>query len=214
MVRKFGESLLKSLAFLASVQVIHTDIKPENICIRNPRRSAIKLIDFGSSCQEGHQLFSYIQSRYYRSPEVLLGCRYTVAIDVWSLACVLVEMHTGSPLFSGDNQIDQLRKIMAVCGPPPDAMIDNMAEEKRVQLFAPGSGGRRWEPLEEAPSRSLYDVLGVGSGGPSGRWANEPGHAPSDYERFKDLIESMLALDPLTRMTPKDGLRHAFITNE
>ena len=65
LVRKFTESLLRSLAFLASpeVRVIHTDIKPENICIRNPRRSALKLIDFGSSCAEGRQLFSYIQSR-------------------------------------------------------------------------------------------------------------------------------------------------------
>ena len=65
LVRKFSEQLLRSLAFLArpDVRVIHTDIKPENICIRNPRRSAIKLIDFGSSCQEGQQMFTYIQSR-------------------------------------------------------------------------------------------------------------------------------------------------------
>ena len=47
-------------------------LQPENICIRNSKRSAIKLIDFGSSCQEGQRLFAYIQSRYYRSPEVLL----------------------------------------------------------------------------------------------------------------------------------------------
>lgn len=85
----------------------------QNICIRNPKRSAIKLIDFGSSCTEGQQLFSYIQSRYYRSPEVLLGCGYTVAIDVWSLACVLVEMHSGAPLFSGENQIDQVFSTFA-----------------------------------------------------------------------------------------------------
>jgi dual specificity tyrosine-phosphorylation-regulated kinase 1 len=161
LVRKFSESLLRSLAFLArpDVNVIHTDIKPENICIRNPRRSAIKLIDFGSSCKDGNQLFSYIQSRYYRSPEVrgstafqkcpspslvqpsnmacqvLLGCGYTVAIDMWSLACVLVEMHVGAPLFSGDNATDQLRKIMQMCGAPPDAMIESFAEEKRRTLF-------------------------------------------------------------------------------
>jgi len=137
LVRKFAESLLNSLAFLArsDVRVIHTDIKPENICIRNPRRSAIKLIDLGSSCREGQQLYSYIQSRYYRSPEVLLGYGYTVAIDTWSLACVLVEMHTGQPLFSGEDQIDQLRKIMQLCGPPPDEMIDSYPAHKRKLLF-------------------------------------------------------------------------------
>jgi dual specificity tyrosine-phosphorylation-regulated kinase 1 len=137
-IRKFCEQLLRSLAFLArpGVRVIHTDIKPENICIRYPRRSAIKLIDFGSSCTEGHQLFSYIQSRYYRSPEVLLGYGYTVAIDMWSLACVLSEMHTGQPLFSGDNMIDQIRKIMAYNGLPPDKMIEKFKpDEKRDALF-------------------------------------------------------------------------------
>ena len=140
LVRKFAESLLNSLKFLArpDVRVIHTDIKPENICIRNPRRSAIKLIDFGSSCTEGQQMFSYIQSRYYRSPEVLLGNGYTVAIDMWASVRAL-EMHVGYPLFSGDNQIDQIRKIVQICGPPPDDMID--ASLRSAQVFGPGPGG-------------------------------------------------------------------------
>jgi serine/threonine protein kinase len=69
------------------------------------------------------------------SIKVLLGCSYTVAIDMWSLACVLVEMHVGSPLFSGENAVDQMRKIMLVCGEPPDEMVDSLVEEKRSQLF-------------------------------------------------------------------------------
>jgi len=222
LVRKFSEALLRSLAFLArsDVRVIHTDMKPENICIRNPKRSAIKLIDFGSSCTEGQQLFSYIQSRYYRSPEVLLGCGYTVAIDVWSLACVLVEMHSGTPLFSGENHIDQVRKIMALCGPPPDAMIDCFAEEKRTQLFKPASGAQaaagqaRWVPLDPPCTRNLDEVLGVYSGGPSGRWLNETGHSAADYKQFKDLISRMLSLDPSQRLRPDVGLGHPFITQD
>jgi dual specificity tyrosine-phosphorylation-regulated kinase 1 len=222
LVRKFSEALLRSLAFLArsDVRVIHTDMKPENICIRNPKRSAIKLIDFGSSCTEGQQLFSYIQSRYYRSPEVLLGCGYTVAIDVWSLACVLVEMHSGTPLFSGENHIDQVRKIMALCGPPPDAMIDCFAEEKRTQLFKPASGAQaaagqaRWAPLDPPSTRNLDEVLGVYSGGPSGRWLNENGHSAADYLQFKDLIGRMLSLDPTHRLRPDVGLTHPFITQD
>jgi len=47
-----------------------------------------------------------------------------VAIDMWSLACVLVEMHIGAPLFNGESHVDQLRKIMTICGPPPDAMVN------------------------------------------------------------------------------------------
>ena len=59
-------------------------------------------------------MYSYIQSRFYRSPEVMLGLPYSVAIDMWSLGCILVEMHTGEPLFSGTDQFDQMQKIVAV----------------------------------------------------------------------------------------------------
>ena len=57
-------------------------------------------------------MYSYIQSRFYRSPEVILGLPYSVAIDMWSLGCILVEMHTGDPLFSGTDQFDQMQKIV------------------------------------------------------------------------------------------------------
>ena len=55
-------------------------------------------------------MFQYIQSRFYRSPEVLLGIAYDLAIDVWSLGCILVEMHTGEPLFSGKDEVSFLLK--------------------------------------------------------------------------------------------------------
>ena len=58
------------------------------------------------------QLYQYIQSRFYRSPEVLLGLSYDLAIDMWSLGCILVEMHTGEPLFSGS---DEVRHFMFLC---------------------------------------------------------------------------------------------------
>ena len=61
----------------------------------------MQVIDFGSSCFEGEQVYSYIQSRFYRSPEVMLGLGYGTAIDMWSLACILAELYTGFPLFPG-----------------------------------------------------------------------------------------------------------------
>lgn len=54
------------------------------------------------------QIYQYIQSRFYRSPEVLLGIAYDMAIDMWSLGCILVEMHTGEPLFSGANEVSDI----------------------------------------------------------------------------------------------------------
>jgi dual specificity tyrosine-phosphorylation-regulated kinase 1 len=51
------------------------------------------------------QIYKYIQSRFYRSPEVILGLPYDLAIDMWSLGCILVEMHTGEPLFAGTDEV-------------------------------------------------------------------------------------------------------------
>lgn len=116
LIRKFAKQILKSLDFLTrpDVDVIHCDLKPENILLRHPKRSGVKVIDFGSSCRSNRRMYPYIQSRFYRSPEVLLGLPYTVAIDMWSLGCILLEMHTGEPLFSGSDQFDQMQKIVKV----------------------------------------------------------------------------------------------------
>lgn len=60
------------------------------------------------------QIYQYIQSRFYRSPEVLLGMPYDLAIDMWSLGCILVEMHTGEPLFSGANEVGKGYSVVTV----------------------------------------------------------------------------------------------------
>jgi len=137
LVRKFAKQILTALSFLAKpdVSIIHCDLKPENILLRHPKRSAIKVIDFGSSCRADRRMYSYIQSRFYRSPEVMLGLPYTVAIDVWSLGCILVEMHTGEPLFSGADQLDQMRKLVDVLGMLPDSMIEAADSHCRDQFF-------------------------------------------------------------------------------
>ena len=63
-------------------------------------------------------MYTYIQSRFYRSPEVILGLPYDVGIDMWSFGCILAELYTGYPLFPGENEVEQLACIMEiqVCG--------------------------------------------------------------------------------------------------
>lgn len=61
------------------------------------------MIDLGSSCYESKQMYTYIQSRFYRAPEVILGIKYTSAIDIWSLGCILAEFWTGYPIFPGES---------------------------------------------------------------------------------------------------------------
>lgn len=126
LTRKFAHQMCTALMFLSSPElaVIHCDLKPENILLCSPKRSAIKIVDFGSSCQLGKRIYQYIQSRFYRSPEVLLGIPYDMAIDMWSLGCILVEMHTGEPLFTGANELDQMNKIVEVLGLPPKHLLE------------------------------------------------------------------------------------------
>jgi len=115
-VRSFAKRLLQALAYLArpDVDIIHCDLKPENVMLENPKRSGVKLIDFGSACKSSEKSYTYIQSRFYRSPEVILGLPYSVAIDMWSLGCMLVEMYTGEPLFAGSDEVNMVHRFVAV----------------------------------------------------------------------------------------------------
>jgi len=235
LIRKFAKQILKALQFLAQpdVDIIHCDLKPENILLRHPKRSAVKVIDFGSSCKSNKRMYSYIQSRFYRSPEVMLGLPYTVSIDMWSLGCILVEMHTGEPLFSGSDQFDQIQKLVEVLGMVPSEMIDRSPENHRSQFFIrSGKSQEPWalkqRPVEgEAPdtprrsspgqlsksevARSLSEIVGADIGGPRSSRRDEPGHSPADYNLFVDLIQSMLDYDPNTRIKSEEALRHPFI---
>ncbi|XP_039368270.1 dual specificity tyrosine-phosphorylation-regulated kinase 1B-like isoform X3 [Mauremys reevesii] len=142
LTRKFAQQLCTALLFLATpeLSIIHCDLKPENILLCNPKRSAIKIVDFGSSCQLGQRIYQYIQSRFYRSPEVLLGMPYDLAIDMWSLGCILVEMHTGEPLFSGSNEADQMNRIVEVLGLPPPHMLEQAPKARKYFDKLPEGG--------------------------------------------------------------------------
>ncbi|XP_015706821.1 dual specificity tyrosine-phosphorylation-regulated kinase 1B-like [Coturnix japonica] len=218
LTRKFAQQLCAALLFLATpeLSIIHCDLKPENILLCNPKRSAIKIVDFGSSCQLGQRIYQYIQSRFYRSPEVLLGLPYDLAIDMWSLGCILVEMHTGEPLFSGSNEADQMNRIVEVLGLPPPHMLEQAPKARKYFEKLPEGGWalkRNKETKKEYKvpgTRRLHEVLGVESGGPGGRRAGEQGHAPSDYLKFKDLVLRMLDYEPRSRITPFYALQHNF----
>ncbi|XP_050441804.1 serine/threonine-protein kinase minibrain isoform X1 [Adelges cooleyi] len=218
LTRKFAAQLCTALLFLSTpdLSIIHCDLKPENILLCNPKRSAIKIVDFGSSCQLGQRIYQYIQSRFYRSPEVLLGIPYDLAIDMWSLGCILVEMHTGEPLFSGTNEVDQMNKIIEVLGMPPKHILDQAQKAHKYFDKIPGSDTYTLKKPKDAKKyrnpggRRLHDILGVETGGPYARRLGEPGHSVSDYLKFKDLIVRMLDYDPKTRITPYYALQHNF----
>ena len=141
LVRKFAHSILQCLDCLYRNRIIHCDLKPENILLKQPGRSGIKVIDFGSSCYEYQRVYTYIQSRFYRAPEVILGGKYGMAIDMWSFGSILAELLTGYPLFPGEDESDQLACMMEVLGMPPAKMLDT---SKRSRTFFNSKGHPRY----------------------------------------------------------------------
>jgi dual specificity tyrosine-phosphorylation-regulated kinase 2/3/4 len=103
--------------------VIHCDLKPENILLKDPTKSGIKIIDFGSSCFQDERVYTYIQSRFYRAPEIILGIPYTTCIDMWSFGCIMAEFCIGYPIFPGEDEMEQLGMIMEVCGLPENEVL-------------------------------------------------------------------------------------------
>ena len=100
--------------------------------LKSPDKSGIKVIDFGSSCFAHERIYTYIQSRFYRAPEIILGIPYTTAIDMWSFGCILTELFTGVPLFPGESEQEQLSLIMEVIGLPA---TDILAQASRKSVF-------------------------------------------------------------------------------
>src|SRR5690554_5446673 len=108
------EQILLALQCLDELGIIHCDLKPENILLEDSISPAIKIIDFGSACYTNQTIYTYIQSRFYRAPEVLLGLPYNTAIDVWSAGCVCFELFWGLPIFPGQNQHRMLKRYAAL----------------------------------------------------------------------------------------------------
>jgi len=196
LIRKFGKQIIASLYVLAEARIIHCDLKPENILLRHPKRSAIKVIDFGSSCRDTKTMYTYIQSRYYRAPEVILGVKYTVAIDMWSLGCTLMEMHTGEPLFGGQNEGDQLKKIVEIMGPLPVSLTDRASQKKRKLI-----------PIDVTHTKDLPEIVADAKL----RNRDKEDHTDEDYNMFLDLIRRMLTYEPEERITPIAALQHPFL---
>jgi len=130
LIRRFAIQILQALKYLSDENLIHCDLKPENILLKSPDKSGLKVIDFGSSCFSNERIYTYIQSRFYRAPEIILGVPYTQGIDMWSFGCILTELFTGVPIFPGESEQEQLSLIMEVIGLPDRATLNNASRKK------------------------------------------------------------------------------------
>ncbi|KAK7119789.1 hypothetical protein R3I94_021583 [Phoxinus phoxinus] len=190
----YASSMLKCLLVLHDEKIIHADLKPENILAIDEEHSDVKVADFGCGCYEDEQVFSYIGTRWYRAPELLLCQPYSAAIDMWSLGCVLAELDTGRPIFTGRNEPDQLSCIMEVLGMPP---IDETEKSEFWTAFFAGKWKHKTvakpSAIRHPKSRPLASILGATD------------------QAFLDFVRRCLTWDPKMRMTPQEAMQHKWI---
>uniref|UniRef100_A0A8D0F279 Protein kinase domain-containing protein n=1 Tax=Strix occidentalis caurina TaxID=311401 RepID=A0A8D0F279_STROC len=141
-IRTITVQLLAALLKLKELSTIHADLKPENIMLVDHARYPfhVKLVDFGSACtltEACHIKQPYIQTRFYRAPEILLGLPFCEKVDVWSLGCVMAELHLGWPLYPGINEYDQVRYICSTLGLPRGELLCMVKPvERRRYVFS------------------------------------------------------------------------------
>ncbi|ORM41824.1 Shaggy-related protein kinase theta [Babesia sp. Xinjiang] len=183
LVKVYAFQMCRALGYLHAIGVCHRDLKPHNLLV-DLETNALKLCDFGSAkkLQTGEPSVSYICSRFYRAPELMLGAtEYTTAIDSWSIGCVIAELLIGKPMFAGDTSIDQLVKIIQVLGTPTIEQMYAMHPNYQNVTF---------------PNIRPADLTKV-----------FPKNTP---QNAIDFVSSFLQYDPKERMKPLEALAHEF----
>ncbi|KAG0577181.1 hypothetical protein KC19_5G136800 [Ceratodon purpureus] len=194
-IKSFASQLLQTLRYLRKLHVIHCDLKPENILLQHPAMSKIKVIDFGSSCFNHEKVYTYIQSRFYRSPEVILGLPYDTMIDIWSFGCILAELFSGYPLFPGENEVEQLACMMEVLGIPSNTVLEHASRKKMFfdinnnPRIVPNSWGKKHWP----GTKSMATAIGC----------NDP--------LFVNFLEGCLRWDKNARLAPEELMQHPWM---
>ena len=189
--------LFKATKYLHSGNVIHRDYKPSNILLN--AECFVKVADFGLARSltqledsedkfnpDGGFLTEYVATRWYRAPEILLAShKYTKAVDMWSLGCILGEMLLEKPLFPGSSTLNQIEKILADIPPPSTEDINSIKSPYGASVLHKTNVRQR---------RSFQDIL------------------PNAAAEAIDLLNSLLYFNPEKRPTAEKSLQHAYVS--
>ncbi|KAK4536838.1 hypothetical protein CDCA_CDCA10G2863 [Cyanidium caldarium] len=183
--------LLRALHFMHSCNVLHRDIKPNNIMINE--MCDLRVIDFGlarAAYSQQHEDMvywtDYVATRWYRAPELIMSyfTRYSTAIDVWSVGCIFAELlNQGRPLFPGMNGFHQLELMVRLLGSPGEEAISKVRNTKAKQHL---------RSLPQCAPRPLQEVF--------------PDAPPEGH----DLLQHLLQFDPDRRYTALQALQHPY----
>lgn len=185
-IKSYVVQLIQGLTFLRNNDIMHCDLKPENIMFVDVDLTRLVIIDFGSSCFIGDKISTYIQTRWYRSPEVILG--YNIInhyIDTWSLGCIIYELYTGKVLFPGKNELEQISRFYILLGGPE---IKFKHSCKKYSYF------NKIPTLKHCYKNNYLDELELNNA------------------LFKDFLLSFLYWEPYNRITLEDALKHKWMT--
>lgn len=191
-IRYFLYQILRGLKYIHSANVIHRDLKPKNLLVRE--NCHLRIGDFGmargiSSSQsdnENYFLTLYVATRWYRAPEIMFSLLdYSSAMDMWSVGCIFAEMLGRKHLFPGKYYIEQAQLIIDVLGSPSEKFL-SACKSDIIKTFI-----KQMEKKNPVPWSTLY---------------------PKASRRALDLLGKMLVLTPSDRVTVEQALRHPYFT--
>ncbi|CAJ0938037.1 unnamed protein product, partial [Mesorhabditis belari] len=237
-IRPIVQQVLTALMKLKHLGLIHADLKPENIMLVDPANQPfrVKVIDFGSASHRSKAVTNtYLQSRYYRAPEIILGLPFKEAIDMWSLGCVIAELFLGWPLYPGSSEYDQIRYIVQTQGLPSIEMLEAAAKVHRFfkEVKMPGIAQQnywRLKTVEEFEQSNVHvksketrkyifncldDISRIYPQQSVYPVENDPMETMCDRldrAEFVDILKRMLVLNQEYRLMPYEGLQHPFVT--
>ncbi|XP_022738343.1 cyclin-dependent kinase G-2-like isoform X2 [Durio zibethinus] len=194
-VKCLMQQLLEGVKYLHDNWVLHRDLKTSNLLLNN--QGELKICDFGMARQYGSPLKPYttkVVTQWYRAPELLLGAKkYSTAVDMWSVGCIMAELLAKEPLFKGTSEIDQLRKIFDTLGNPSEKIWAGFSE-------LPGAKANY--------SKQPYNLLRRKF--PAASFIGSPVLSDTGF----DLLNRLLTYDPekfllsVQRITADDALNH------
>ncbi|XP_074477432.1 pre-mRNA processing factor 4Bb isoform X2 [Sebastes fasciatus] len=212
-VRSYSQQLFLALKLLKRCNILHADIKPDNILV-NESKTILKLCDFGSASHVAdNDITPYLVSRFYRAPEIIIGKPYDYGIDMWSVGCTLYELYTGKILFPGSSNNHMIKLAMDLKGKMPNKMIrkglfkdqhfdqnlnflyievDKVTEREKVTVMS------TINPTKDL----LTDMIGG---------QRLPEDQRKKVMQLKDLLDGTLMLDPAKRISINQALQHPFI---
>jgi len=195
-LKNISFQILSGLNYLHENNIIHRDIKLENI-LYDIKNKIAKIGDFGLSRQFDYDLsaqYTDVGTYPYKPPELLLGLNhYTSSLDIWSTGCVLVEICTGAHLFGQDNALGVMSLIYKIFGSFNDDILPGFKKFPSYRIF------------ESLPKTQGIGLVNYVKKNQKFKFVNED---------FYNLIEKMLCIDPTKRINAKECLAHKWLLNK